>query len=510
MRVRARLSSPSAGTEAGADGARQLSFAFRVATPVRTAPAEAGRRGGRAPAGTSHTGYGPTQAFHSEPHLRPPALISQTRDPDAASGEVFVAPENSPQVGPMILGARGQLVWFHPLSNGSQSYYAADFAIQHYQDRPVLTWWQGTVAGGMIRRPAYDVIMSDSYRRLAVVRAGDGYAADQHEFQITPSGTAYLDASTLTRANLTSVGGPPNAPVMDYVIQEVDIRTGQVLWEWHALGHVPVSASYLHYNRRDPWYDFFHLNSIQQLAHGNLLVSARDTWAVYEISRSTGKVIWTLGGKHSNFQMGPGTRFEWQHDARLQGQVLSLFDDAAYPQEERQSSAKYLRIDPRARTVSLIRRFTHQPPMIAGAGGNAQVLPNGNLFVGWGSQPQFSEYTAAGREIFNASFALRVVSYRAMRFPWTGHPVTRPSLSVSGGRRGHMKAYASWNGATQVADWRVLGGSSRRTLKPLGLSAAASGFETVIDLPTGPRYFAVEALGEKGRVLGTSAARPEP
>lgn len=403
----------------------------------------------------------------------------------------------------MILDSQGQLVWFHPLRKGSQTYYAANLAVQRYRGHDVLTWWQGEQLG-----TATDVIMDSSYRPIAVVHAGEGYQPDLHEFQITPQGTALIDILALTSGNLTSVGGPAKGGVLDDIIQEVDIRTGQVLWEWHSVGHIPLSASYETYSPGEYWYDYLHLNSIQQLPNGNLLISGRNTWAVYEISRRTGDVIWTLGGKYSSFRMGSGTAFEWQHDARLRpGRILSVFDDAAdgTSQEEGQSSAKLLRIDPPRRTVSLVRRFRHFPPLLTTAAGNAQTLPNGDLFVGWGEQPVFSEYSPSGRQIFSGNLPLGVGSYRAFRFPWVGQPVSRPSLAVSAGHAGHMTVYASWNGATQVVAWRVLGGSSPRALKPLGITAARSGFETSIEVRSGPRYFAVQALARDRKVLSTSA-----
>src|SRR5205085_6318665 len=165
------------------------------------------------------------------------------------------------------------------------------------------------------------------------------------------------------------------------------------------------------------YYDYFHSNSIQQLPGGNLLISARNTWGIYEIDRSTGKVIWTLGGRHPSFNMEPGTNFEWQHDARLHsGGIVSLFDDASTPQEESQASAKLLRINTSTMTARLAGRYTHSPPLLAGLAGNAEVLPNHNVFVGWGGAPDFSEYTPSGRQIFNGSFAQGVGSYRALRF----------------------------------------------------------------------------------------------
>jgi hypothetical protein len=445
-------------------------------------------------------GIGPTQHFHSEPKLRPP-VIKTTPDPDHGSGDIFLAMQRSPQAGPLILNGRGQLVWFDDLGPPSTSHFASDLAVQRYHGRPVLTWWQGAELGR-----AEDIVMDSSYHRVAVVHAGNGLQADFHEFQITPQGTALLDAVTGANADLRSVGGPSDGVVLDDIIQEIDIRTGKVLWEWHALGHVAIDASYEKYSASEAFYDYFHLNSIQQLPGGNLLISARHTWAVYEISRKTGKIIWTLGGKDSDFKAGPGTNFEWQHDARLRGDTLSLFDDAGYPPEEPQSSAKYLKLDVPGRTVSLIHRFTHSPPLLAGAAGNAQRLPNGNLLVGWGEQPDFSEYTPSGRQIFNGSFALGLTSYRAFRFPWTGRPTTRPSLAVSKSSRGVLRAYVSWNGATQVTAWRVLGGTRRTALTSLA-RARRDGFETTIPLHGRPRYVAVQALNAHGKVIGTSRVK---
>jgi hypothetical protein len=434
-----------------------------------------------------------------------PPRISVTAAPDRTSGDIFLTPVGSPQPGPLILDGQGRVVWFRPVGGGE---VALNLQVQHYQGRPVLTWWRGrlVVAGGTIYGVGRDVIMDSSYRTIAVVRGGNGHAADLHEFQITPQGTALLDQYVPVRMNLTKLGGPSSATVLDCVIEEVNIKSGRVLWQWHSIGHVPLTASYWPVPKSSTsYFDYFHINSIQQLPGGNLLVSARNTWSIYEISHRTGKVLWTLGGKRSNFTMGPGTRFEWQHDARLHpGGVLSLFDDASAPQEESQSSAKLLRVDTKAMRVSLVHRYRHTPPVLAGLAGNAQILPNGNVFVGWGGAPDFSEYTPSGRQIFSGSFALGVLSYRAFRFDWTGRPLTRPALAVASGRTGSLVVYASWNGATGAARWRVLGGPRPGALHVVVSGARRVGFETAITLPARPRYVAVEALGSGGRVLGTS------
>ncbi|MFL5823067.1 MAG: arylsulfotransferase family protein [Solirubrobacteraceae bacterium] len=498
VHVTAALRSRAAGTRSGDPGANTLGFVFTTAQatahPAPHPPARRTRLAGD-PFG------GPTQSFFSRPDLHPP-VVSATTDPDSTGGDLFLTPHDSPQNGAMILNSRGQLVWFQPVPGA-----AYNLAVQKYHDRQVLTYWTGKDTEPV----GVDVILDHSYRTLAVVHAGNGYSADGHEFQITPGGTALLDAYSATYADLSSQGGPSNGRVTDCIIQIVDIRTGQVLWEWHALGHIPLTESYEKPPRGTKPYAYFHLNSIQELPDGNFLVSARNTWAVYEISRQTGNVIWTLGGKHSSFAMGPGTHFEWQHDARMQpGGMLSLFDDAGLPQEESQSSAMWLRLrtNPGSMTATLARRITHSPPLLAGALGNVQTLPGGNFLVGWGSQPEFSEYTSTGRQIFNASLPLGMNSYRAYRFAWRGRPATPPALANLPGPNGTVAVVASWNGATDVAGWRVLGGPNPYALTLMG-KGRARGFETGIGFAGNPRVLAVEAMDSAGHVLGTSPAQLE-
>jgi predicted lipoprotein with Yx(FWY)xxD motif len=511
--VTATLASPEAGTESGDPGATRLRFTFTVAVPGASGTAARSRNAQRLGAsGTAARTRNarrrgassplPVTTFHSAHGLRPPRM-TLTADRDHRAGDIFLTAQIGTfwagrplQGGPMILDSHGRLVWFHPLRHLT----ATNLEVQRYLGHPVLTWWQGNLtydAGG-------DVILNQSYRPVATLRGAEGYRLDLHEFQITPQGTALVDAYVPVQANLTSVGGPRRGVVMDCVIQELDIKTGKLLWEWHALGHVPLSDSYLRPSGSTQ-YDYFHLNSIQQLPGHRLLVSARNTWTVYEIDQRTGRIIWRLGGRRSSFRMSRGTRFEWQHDARLAGNRLSLFDDADSPQEEPQSSGKSLHIDSARMTVSLAHRYRHSPPLLSSGAGSMQVLPDRNVFVGWGSQPNFSEYTAGGHQIFDGSFPLGMGTFRAYRFPWTGRPATAPALAV---RRSHgeLTVYASWNGDTQVASWRVLGGARAGHLRVMA-HRSRTGFETTVRLRSASKYVAVEALNGSGRLLATSRVR---
>jgi hypothetical protein len=490
VQVVARLSSPAAGTASGAPGATHLGFSFGVAVTGSTVqPPSDGLPSGTA----AKAAHG--RSFHSEPGLHPPA-VSVSSDPDTRSGDIFLTPAHTREKGPMILNSRGQLVWFHRIRHG----LAFNLEVQSYRGRRVLTWWQGRYGRG-----GEDVIMDRSYHTVAVLRAGNGYLTDPHDFQLTPQGTAWVVARTSVQANLSSVGGPSNGYVWDSVIQKLAIPSGKVLWEWHAYGHIPLNAS--HERPSGSYCDCFHLNSIQPLPDGDLLVSSRSTWSVYKVSVKTGHVLWTLGGKYNDFKMGSGTQFEWQHDAHKVGNTLTLFDDAASPEEQPQSSAKVLHLNVSRKTVTLIHRYTHSPPLLSPAQGSTQVLPNGNVFVGWGSEPDFSEYSPRGQQIFTGSFALGTTSYRAFRFPWRAHPHSRPKMATSEPTKDGVKVWASWNGATNVAAWRVLGGSRAGSLGPL-ITRPDTGFETRIGLTGRPRYVEVQALNRRGKVSGTSVVHP--
>jgi arylsulfotransferase ASST len=246
-------------------------------------------------------------------------------------------------------------------------------------------------------------------------------------------------------------------------------------------------------------FDYFHINSIEVEPDGNLLVSARNTSALYEIDRRTGKVLWRLGGKKSDFAMGPGTRFHWQHDARRHPDgTLSLFDDGAAPKLADHSRGLVLRQDMTAKKVTLEHAYVSPEKLLAEHQGGMQVLPNGHVFIGWGSEPYFTEFARDGEVVLHATFGKDRDSYRAYRFPWVGRPVDKPALAVEEGT-----AYMSWNGATEVARWRILGGDDGGALEEVG-DAEKTDFETAVELPDGLKAVAAQALDETGRVLGTS------
>jgi hypothetical protein len=455
----------------------------------------------------------PSRIYHSRPDLKPPLVQIKTPAHGTAPGYIFLAPKMVvAQAGPMIMDNRGELIWFKPLNTRG----VTDFRVQQYRGKPVLTWWRGKVSDAGVGDGWY-VIYDTSYRPVAEVRPGNGLVGDVHEFLLTKRNTALFTIYRRLPVDLSSVKGPKEGKVFEGIIQEVNVKTGRVLFEWHSYPQIGVAESYApppdaKQGVKAAPYDYFHINSIDVEPNGNFLISARNTHAIYEIDRKTKKVLWRLGGKKSSFKMGPGTTFAWQHDARRQADgTISLFDNGASPPVEKFSRILVLRANDAARNVKLVRSYAHPKKLLAPFEGNAQLLPNGNVFVGWGAWPYLSEFSKSGRLLFDVYFGhgrppgKDADSYRGYRFPWHGRPVDKPVMVVA-----DETAYVSWNGATDVARWQVLSGPSAGNLKPL-TTVAKNGFETPIRLSKSSAFYAVKAIGGNGKVLATSAAvAPQP
>ena len=432
-------------------------------------------------------------SFQSEPSLQIPTLTVHTLDAPSP-GYLFATTLTGPgQRGPMIFDDHGQPVWFRRTKN-----VAIDFRRQTYKGKPVLTWWEGTISK-IGTGEGVGKIFDQSYRQIAEVRAGDGLQADVHELLLTPQGTALITAYVEVTRDLSAIGGPSAHPTLDSVFQEVDLATGKVLLEWHSLDHVAITDTYSPI--LSP-FDYFHINSVDVAPDGNLLVSARNTWGVYKIDRKSGEVLWRLGSKSGDFQLGPGALFMFQHDARAHSDgTITLFDDGsgdlAHP-----GRAIRIGADERNRIATLLQEYPHPAPLAVAAMGNAQVLQNDGVRVGWGTQPWITEFDALGDVRFDASFDGGAWNYRAFRDVWVGRPAHPPAIA----RRGRT-VYASYNGSTQTAYWRLDGGPARNALAPLR-TVPRAGFETAIAIPGRPAYVAVTALDAAKQPLSTSRALP--
>jgi Arylsulfotransferase (ASST) len=466
------------------------------------------------------------QHYLSAPQVTPSTVTITTprtggNPTDGASGYLFLAPyQGLGSPGPMIAEQDGGLVWFHPLPRGES---ATNFQVQTYEGKPVLTWWQGRIIRVGFGE-GEDVIDNSSYQQIATVRAGNGYRADLHEILLTPQGTAWIDAFDPIHMNLSAVHGSAHGILLDSVIEELDVKTGLVMWEWHALGHIPLQNSLNHVSSGEyPW-DYVHINSISPGSvgsalgagsdqPGDVLLSARNTWTLYDVNMHTGGFNWLLGdGGHSNFKLGPGVRFYWQHDAEFQpGGLISVFDNGSDPPKQKESSGLLLHPDFSAHTVTLVKRFTNPTKtLLASSQGNTFSLPDGDWLLGYGGLPNFTEFDASGHVLLDGTLGKNVQDFRTYLAPWSAQPTTAPVFAAQAAESGRVNVEASWNGATEVASWQVLAGASAASLTPI-LTVPRDGFQTTMQVSAGAgSELAVRALGSSGQTLGTSTAQPMP
>jgi hypothetical protein len=461
-------------------------------------------------------------SFFSAPDLHPPRLDVLVHRPGLARGFFLVGdvpnaaaagPVQS-QGGPELLDSHARPVWFTPSSG-----QAFDLQQESYRGRPVLEWFDGPV--GVVRRsaagqqrgyvnPGKIVIYDEHYRRVATIKAHRPWLMDLHDASISHGDIWVTVIRTVKHRNLTRYGGPREGSVEDVGLQEFQISTGRLIRTWDALNpggraNVPLSASH---DRASRAWDAYHLNSVQALPDGDLLISMRNTWAVYLIDPVRHRTLWSLGGKHSSFRIAHDARFTWQHDAQFvrPGQgghgrnvELTMFDDNT---GRGPAKGLILRLNTVKHTVSLVAAFPHRPPYYAEFLGSMQTLPGGRALVDWGSPySYFTEFSKAGRELLNVTWPDHEQSYRTLfTDTWVGTPYYPPSGAV----RGHT-VYASWNGATLLSRWEVLAGSSAGSLHVVARHARV-GFETTIKLSRSYPVYEVRALGSRGKILGTSKA----
>ncbi|MEU4242968.1 arylsulfotransferase family protein [Actinoplanes sp. NPDC026619] len=451
--------------------------------------------------------------YRSRPDLRTmPDVTITTPANGTVGGYICLSPASGTGLwGPLMVDENGSPIWFKKVPDPAT--VAIDFKVQQYRNQPVLTWWEGTIGGtgGQGVGQGEFVLADSSYREITRVRAAGTEQADQHDFVITARNSALFWVYDPIPYDLSPVGGPTDGVLHDGVIQEIDIATGKKLFEWRASDHVGLDESYAPLpvgNSAHLPYDYFHANSVGVAADGNIIISSRHTWTTYKLDKTTGAVIWRLGGKKTDFTIEEKASFAWQHDFRQRRDgTYSVFDNGAGVTKVRDySRGLVLRLDEAAKTAKFVAEYLHPDKISAPTQGNFRELADGGSFIGWGQMPYFTEHNADGTVRLAGHIPLDNQSYRAYKVDWTGAPLDQPALglTVVGS---NVVVSASWNGATKVSKWRARSGTQPGALTT-NLEAARSGFETTITVNGTPEYVVAEALDASGKLLGASSAIP--
>jgi arylsulfotransferase ASST len=371
----------------------------------------------------------------------------------------------------------------------------------------VLTWWEGAADNqGVGKGVGY--IADRDYHVIATVRSPSA-ALDLHEFRLTPRGTVLCVVGRTVPYDLTPFGGAANGTLNDDGFQEIDVASGRVVREWWASDHVPVSETYGRLDQTKTKLSFFHLNSVALDTDGDYLVSGRETWTVYKVDRRTGRIVWRLGGRDSDFTMGAGASFAWQHDAEaVGGGTYRILDNETMTPtpDAPESRVIWVRVDPRRHTATLQRALTYPGGISDPAEGGSQALPNRDTLVSWGGAGRVSEFGPGGRLLFDLELPLYHSTYRAYRIPWHARPRENPVVTVAADG---TTVHAMWNGATDVARWRILGGDTTRGLRPVA-EVPWNGYDTAAALPVHAAYLRVQALDRYGKIMATSTVTVNP
>ncbi|KEY68357.1 hypothetical protein S7711_01135 [Stachybotrys chartarum IBT 7711] len=475
-------------------------------------------------------GFMPSRSYHSFSMVSPDVEFL-VYDEERCNQDYFVMAPRGPAItnaGGVIMDRKGELIWRQDQLIEQET---QDLRVQEYRGEKFLTFWVGVEAEGFKKGVWY--MMDQHYEVRHQIACASGLSCDMHEFQITPEGTALLAVYESIPADLSSIGGSSSGWLLDCRFQEIDIETGQLLFEWKASEHFDVANTFKSMNGCQAFpsvfdgcgtfswgpFDYFHINSIQKDENG-YLVSARNLHSIFYVNKETGAVAWTLGGKKNEFSGFNETIFSWQHHARWHGDAISLFDNAHGiwdGGEGRDSRAMIIQVDPEAKVVEVKAQYPHPDHLHSASQGNVQVLENGNVFVGWGRPAVFSEFAADGTLLLDAHFGASayfalglVTSYRVLREKWEGRPRTLPDAVVEG-----HKLYVSWNGATEIVSWKIEGSNGQDTGGASEWEQVSGvpkdGFETVVELPDfSHKLVRAVAIDHNGETLGETNALAWP
>ncbi|KAK3691322.1 hypothetical protein LTR37_018683 [Vermiconidia calcicola] len=439
-------------------------------------------------------GFYPEQQYHSfnltSPIPHTPKWKASVCDTEHETGGLVLIDLHGTGVsykGPTVLDLKGNLIW----TDDSYGQHAMGTKVQTWRGEQYLTFWAGD------GNDHGDFYMLDSGFNLAqtVSAVGDGVWGDPHEFKITEDDTALIIVYHPTHVDLSSTHMPELKPyIVDAWFQEVDIASGELLFEWRASDHFgPEDGEYLKTSYNAPLYrqddgamahDYFHMNSIDKDAAGNYLVSIRHINQIICVSSTTGEILWGFGEPSADFEDlsdDKASGFRWQHDARWVDEekgILGLFDNAL---EERHwydapySEGKLIHLDVHNKTAKLLHSYKSLQSARSTSQGSFQYISGENtagnstserstadrVFIGWGSVPAYTIHDAESEELLcETHYAPSMFqyyefakSYRGIRAPkqWKARPEAwDPSAVVAGDW-----VYVSWNGGMEVRWWML-------------------------------------------------------
>ncbi len=417
------------------------------------------------------------------PNIQVSVPANQTADGDLFFNNMNLGPTSkSPYL--IIADNSGQPVYFQKIS----AQYATDFKVLPSGN---LSYWDAYTT--------YFYILDNAYHLVDVIKPGNGYInADPHELLLLPNGHYLFLVEDDQTIDMSAYAGSSQALVLGLTIQELDSKKN-VVFQWRSFDHFSFTDSYI--DLTTPTVDYVHSNAIELDKDENILLSSRHLAEITKINHQTGAIIWRLGGKNNQFNFTNDKGFYFQHDIRRQlNGNITLFDNNNNGTFSR--GVEYS-IDEVGKTITKVVEYRNNPDTYSPFMGDTQRLPNGNTLIGWGggSSPLLTEFKPDGSKAFELTMDAPSVSYRAFRFSWHGYPTWAPALVLQQ-NAGVSTLYFSWNGATEIASYRVYGGFTPLPTTLLS-EVPKTSFETSLNLQGAQTYycyFRVMPVDNLGRV----------
>jgi hypothetical protein len=263
--------------------------------------------------------------------------------------------------------------------------------------------------------------MDNRYNIIDSFYTKNGYTTDVHELQLLPNGNALLLGQDFEHVDMSKVvqGGNVNANVIGCVIQELD-PFKNVIFQWRSFDHYKITDATPDINLLDTTIDYVHANAVDVDSDGNFLLSARHLDEITKINKTTGDIIWRLGGKNNQFLFTNDTiGFSHQHHIRrIANGDITMFDNGNLHNPPFSRAVEY-KLDEVNKTATLIWQYKNSPVTYTFAMGSVQRLDNGNTLIGWGvnqtNNIQITEVNTRGEIVFELDYPYNN-SYRAFRF----------------------------------------------------------------------------------------------
>jgi hypothetical protein len=288
------------------------------------------------------------------------------------------------------------------------------------------------------------------------IRCSNGYLTDGHELLLLPNGHSLLLGFDPQPVDMSKkvTGGKTTATVLGAVIQELDAQKN-VVFEWRSFDYIPVTDA-THEVLTAASIDYVHPNGLEVDTDGNILLSSRHLDEITKISRSTGEIIWRLGGKNNQFTfVNDSIGFSHQHSIRrIANGNITLFDNGNFHTVKNSRAIEY-RLDEQNRTATLVWQYRHTPNLFSNAMGSVQRLANGNTLIGWGSLPRVTEVDSAGTTRLEMLLPTNLISYRAFRFPGPSSPTTFLRTPLDGSANTSLAPLMQWRAGVGARSYQL-------------------------------------------------------